>query len=157
MTAWRIERPSPLGAVETVIKAPAVVMGIVLLVRALGDEISFPEGSRLAQWAVMMVLCVGLAAAVGDRLTEREVGAMAFVLPNLAAHVGVLVALMTQSAAGDLLVPCLGLYLAGDGAKLVAIATGELRMRRAGPAVLATLTGLYFVGYLAVLVIDGMR
>lgn len=157
MTAWRIERPSPLGAVETAIKAPAVVMGIVVLVRALGDDVSLPEGSRLAQWVVMAILTLGLVAAVGDRLTEREVGAMAFVLPNLAAHVGVLVGLMTEGALGDLLVPCLGLYLAGDGVKLVAIATGELRMRRAGPAVLATLTGAYFLGYLAILILDGLR
>jgi hypothetical protein len=157
VTAWRIERPLPLGAVETVLKLPAVVMGIVVLVRALGDDVSFPEGSRLAQWVMMVVLCVGLVAAVGDRLTEREVGAMAFIGPNLAAHLGVLVGLMTDGALGDLLVPCLGLYLVGDGVKLVAIGTGELRVDRASPAVLAALTGVYVAGYLAILLIDGVR
>jgi hypothetical protein len=146
-----------MGVLETVLKLPAVVMGIVVLFRAFGEDVFFPEGTRLAQWVVMVVLCLGLVAAVGDRITEREVGAMAFVVPNLAAHVGLLVGLMTESALGDLLVPCLGLFLVGDGVKLFAIATGELRMRRAGPAVLVSLTGVYFLGYLAILILDGVR
>jgi hypothetical protein len=58
----------------------AIVVGLVALIQAVPAGVfGLPHGLRLAQGAVLVLLSLGLLAAIEDRFIEREIVAMVFV------------------------------------------------------------------------------
>jgi hypothetical protein len=155
---WHVDRWPPLAWWEMAIKLAAIPVGIVAFVQALSaGTFGLPGGLRLVQLVILAFLSLGLVAAIFDRLVEREVVAMVFVILNNTGHWGMVVALATQPGPGWLLVAFAGLMLAGDVVKLEFLRVHDFTARNTPPAVLFGLTSLYVVGYLIILMLEVLR
>jgi hypothetical protein len=152
---WYVAQWPPLAWLETVIKLAAIAAGTLALVRAWsGGTMALPGGLRLVQLIVLAFLSLGLVAAILDRLAEREIVAMVFVILNNLGHWGIVVALATRPGPGALLPIFAGLMLLGDAVKLVFLRVHDFAVRDTPPAVLFGLTSVYVVGYLVILLLE---
>jgi hypothetical protein len=148
----------PLAWLETALKLGAIVIGIVALAQALtGGTFALPGGLRLAQLIILALLSLGLVAAILDRIAEREIVAMVFVLLNNLGHWGMVIALAAVPGPGVLLVAFAALMLAGDLVKLAFLKTSDFTVRDTPPVVLFGLTSVYVVGYLVILLLEAVR
>jgi hypothetical protein len=156
---WHVAEWSALGWLETGIKAIALSLGIAGAVRALsGGGLALPSGLRLAQLIVQGLLSLGLIAAIFDRLAEREIVAMVFVIVNNLGHWGMVLALASEVGPGRLLVGFAGLMLLGDLVKLGFLMTHpEFTVRDTPRAALYGLTLFYVVGYVLILIFELFR
>jgi hypothetical protein len=152
---WHVAPWPPLAWLETVIKLIAIAIGIVALIQALaGGQFSLPSGLRLAQLVILAFLSLGLVAAIFDRLVEREIVAMVFVILNNLGHWGMVVAMASKPGPGALLTAFAGLMLAGDVVKLVFLRVHDHSVRDTPRAVLYGLTLVYVAGYLVILLLQ---
>lgn len=143
----RVAPQPPLGWLETALKLAAIVVGVAALAHAGAGA---PGGARLAQAVVLGMLALGLAAAIGDRLIERELVALAFVALTNLGHWAMLAAVWQGGVQGHL-VAFAALMLAGELAKLASIGRGEITLRRVSRGTLVGLTGGYALGYAVLL------
>ena len=153
--SWYVGRWGPLGWVETALKAAAQVTAFVAFAQAAGDGLSWPDGGlRRAQLILLSVLSLGLVAAIADRIAMREVISMAFVIPNVLAHLAMVAAIASvPGPGGQLVVFCL-LMITGELVKIGFFATSGMRVRDVAPRVVIGLTAVYAAGYLAILLIE---
>lgn len=152
---WYVASWPPLAWLETGIKLVAIVVGVVALVQALSTGVFVvPGGVRLAQLAVLGLLSLGLLAAALDRVIEREIVSMVFVVLNNLGHWGMVITLATEPGPGVLLPLFAGLMLAGDAVKLVFLRAHDFEVKNTPHSVLFGLTSAYVVGYLVVLLLD---
>ncbi|MFC2046385.1 hypothetical protein ACFLTC_02555 [Chloroflexota bacterium] len=155
---WHVAHWPPLAWLETVIKLAAIIIGIVALVQAVsGGTIGLPGGIRLAQWIVMVVLSLGLVVALGDRLAEREIVAMAFLILNNLGHWGMVIALAAEPGPDWMLPAFAALMLLGDLVKLVFLKVHDFTVRDTPKAALYGLTSVYVAGYLLILLLELVR
>jgi hypothetical protein len=153
-----VARWPALARLETGVKLLALGMGLLALGQALETGVfGLPAGLRLVQFVILVVLSLGLVAAIFDRLAEREIVAMVFVLLNNLGHWGMVVALASEPGPGGLLVGFGLLMLAGDLIKLVFLKVHRFSVRDTPPVVLYGLTLFYVVGYLANLLLELLR
>ena len=121
--AWHVGDYGPLGWAETAVKAVAFVCAYIAFAHAL-DRTPARAGRRsaIAELVLIGVAEVGLIAAIGERLIEREAIAMGFVVFNNAAHIGMLYALLAVPGPGGLVSLFCGLMFTGeaDQARLAA-------------------------------------
>jgi hypothetical protein len=152
---WHVAPWPPLAWLETIIKIAALLLGIIALVQAVADgTFTWPSGARLAQFLILAFLSLGLVIAIFDRLTEREIVAMVFVLINNLGHWGMVYALLTVPGPGALLPAFATLMLAGDLVKLVFLRVHDFSVRGRSKTVLSGLTLVYVAGYLAILLLE---
>jgi hypothetical protein len=152
---WHVANWHPLAWVETGVKLAAHVVAVSALVGALQrGGWAWPGGGRLAQFIVLIVLSLGLVAAIFDRLQEREIVAMAFVLINNVAHWGMVRALASPPGPGGWLTAFAALMLVGDLLKLVFLAVSDFTVRDTPRSVLYGLTLVYVVGYIVILALQ---
>lgn len=152
---WHIASWPPLAWVETGIKTIALILGIVAGVQALTEGVfTLPAGFRLAQTILLGLLSLGLIVAIFDRIIERELVAMIFVIVNNLGHWGMVVSLASGSSRGLMLVAFSILMLAGDIVKLVFLNVHDFRVRDTSPAAMFGLTSIYVIGYAIILTIE---
>jgi hypothetical protein len=155
---WHVASWPPLAWLETAVKLVALILGVVALVQALvGGAFALPGGLRLAQLIILAFLALGLVAAILDRLAEREIVAMIFVVVNNLGHWGMVVALASEPGPGGLLLAFAGLMLLGDLVKLVFLRVHDFSVRDTPRVMLFGLTSVYVVGYLVILLLELMR
>jgi hypothetical protein len=148
----------PLAWLETAVKLVALAMGVTALVRATSTGLFWlPGGARLAQLIILAALSLGLVAAIFDRLAEREIVAMIFVVVNNLGHWSMVVALASKPGPGGLLPAFAGLMLLGDLVKLVFLKVHDFAVRDTPRAALYGLTLFYAAGYAALLVLELLR
>ena len=155
---WHVDKWPPLAWLETALKLAAIIAGIVALAQALSTgTFGLPSGLRLAQLVILALLSLGLVVAIFDRIVEREIVAMVFVLLNNLSHWGMVVALASEPGPGALLIAFAGLMLAGDLVKLVFLRVHDYSVRDTPPAVVYGLTSVWAMGYLAILLLELVR
>lgn len=156
--AWHVAAWPPLAWLETAIKLVALVIGIVAFGEALdAGRFAVPEGAQLGQLVVLVILSIGLLAAIGDRWIEREIVAMAFVIINNAGHWSMVGALLWGEES-HILALFAALMLAGDLVKMLFIAVHrEFTVRDNPRLVLYALTGVYVAGYGLILLLEMLR
>lgn len=155
---WHVASWPPLAWLETVVKLAALATGITACINGLAaGDFALPDGGRLAQWIVLVVLSLGLVAAIYDRFVEREIVAMAFVIVNNAGHWGMVIALLSGAETGRALVAFAALMLAGDLVKLAFIWRHQFVMRDVPRSVLYGLTTGYAAGYSVILLLELVR
>lgn len=150
---WHVGSYGALGWAETAVKAVAFVVAFVALSRALDGHLTSPSGLRIAELALIGVAELGLLAAIGDRLIEREIIAAVFVIFSNTAHMGMLYALLNNPGPGHLLSLFCGLMLVGEFVKIVFLRTTGFTVREAAPLVVQGLTVGYAVIYGVALVL----
>ena len=151
---WHVDRWPPLAWLETVIKLAALVIGIGAFVKAVSvGDFAVPDGARLAQFVVLIVLALGLVTAIFDRIIERELIAMGFVIVNNAGHWGMVAALASGWDVRNALIAFAALMMAGDLVKVVFLWRHHFRTRNTPAAVMVGLTLIYVVGYAILLLL----
>jgi hypothetical protein len=151
--SWHVGDYGPLGWAETAVKAVAFVCAYIALAHALDRTLHAPTGIRIVELVLIGVAELGLIAALGERLIEREAIAMGFVVFNNAAHLGMLYALLAVPGPGGLVSLFCGLMLTGEAIKLVWLRTSEFRVREIAPLVVQGLVAAYAVVYLVALIV----
>ena len=151
--AWHVGDYGPLGWAETTVKAAAFVCAYLAFSDALSRSLHSPAGFRLAELALLGVAELGLVAAIGDRLIEREIAAMAFVVANNAAHLGMLYAVLAIPGPGLLLSLFCALMVGGELIKLVWLRTTGFTVREAAPLLVQGLVAGYALLYLVALAV----
>ncbi len=154
MSGWRVGDWTALGWIETVLKVVGVGVGIAALLTASGLPADAPSGARLAQAVILLVLSLGLVAAIADRLAEREVIGIVFILLMNAGHWCMTVAVARDPGLGAFVVAFAALMGAGDLVKLVFLARSGFRVRDVPRGVTFALTGAYAAGYVALILLE---
>lgn len=155
---WRVAQWPPLAWLETVIKLVAILIGILTLVDALSTgNLTFPDGLPLTQLVVLALLSLGLVAAIFDRLVEREIVAMVFVILNNLGHWGMVLGLLAPQHPGSRLLAFAALMLVGDLVKLFFLKVHNFQVRDTPRSVLYGLTLFYVVGYVILLLLELAR
>ncbi len=158
MQRWHVTAWPPLAWLETAIKLVALAIGVFVFVNALdGGPFELPGGVALAQMVVLALLSLGLVAAIGDRLIEREIIAMAFVIVNNLGHWSMVLAL-GLGVTGHAVALFATLMLAGDLVKLLFIATTrDFTVRDLPRIMLYALTGVYVAGYALIVLLEAFK
>ena len=153
---WHVDRWPPLSNAETTVKLAAFGFAYAAFATSIGRAgVPMAQGARpSAQIAILGVLSLGLVAAVWDRWQRREVVSMLFVLLNAPAHGLLLVALLRGAEVGFWLTFFASLMLLGDLVKAVSFYVPPPPVRDLSPAAGTALTGIYAVGYLAILALE---
>jgi len=153
---WRVDGWPPLSKAETVIKLAAFGFAYAGFAASIGRAtVPIAQDVRsLAQVAILGVLAVGLTAAVWDRWRRREAVSMVFVLLNAPAHWLLFVALLRGAAVDFWLFFFATLMLLGDLIKAVSFYVPSPPVRDLSPAAGTALTGIYALGYAAILALE---
>lgn len=125
-------------------------MGVAALLTALDAPAHGASGWRLAAAVLLAVLSLGLVAAIADRVADREVVGVAFILAMNAGHWCMTVAIARDALPG-FLAAFAALMLAGDLVKLAFLARSGFTVRAVPRAVVYALTGAYALGYVALI------
>ena len=115
---WHIGDYHPLAWAETAVKAVAFVVAYVAFVHALDRGLHSPSGIRIAELVLLGAAELGILLTIVDRVLERELIAIGFVLFNNAAHASMLYALLAIPGPGGLLSLFCALMLGGEVIKL---------------------------------------
>jgi hypothetical protein len=145
--AWHVARWGPLGWIETGVKSLAFLCAYVALASSITTGWSTPRGARVAELTLIGIATVGLMAAIGDRLLEREVIAMVFVCFNNLAHLALLVSLLTTDGPGRLLTAFALLMICGELVKIRFLHSTGFTVRTTPASVVIGLTAAYALVY----------
>lgn len=150
---WHLANWGALGWTETALKLTAAVIGVAALVVALGDPLDWAGPARGGQVGILGALAIGLTVAIADRVMEREILALVFVLVLAAAHWCMVIALGISAGVEPLLGAFAGLMLAGELVKLTFLATSDFTVRDLPRGLLFALTSIYAIGYAFLLIL----
>ena len=112
--SWHIGDYHPLAWAETAVKAVAFVVAYVAFVHALDRSLHSPSGVRILELVLLGVAELGILLTIVDRVLERELIAMGFVVFNNAAHASMLYALFAVPGPGGLLSIFCAFVLGGE-------------------------------------------
>jgi hypothetical protein len=144
---WHVTRWGPLGWIETGLKSCAFLCAYVALATSITTGWSTPHGVRVAELVLIGIATVGLLAAIGDRLLERETIAMVFVVFNNLAHLALLASLVTTAGPGRLLTAFAVLMTCGELVKIQFLRSTGFTVRNTPARIVIGLTTAYAVVY----------
>lgn len=145
--AWHVARWGTLGWIETGVKSSAFLCAYVALASSISTGWSTPRGVRVAELVLVGIATLGLLAAIGDRLVEREIVAMVFVCFNNLAHLALLTSLVTTAGPGRLLTAFAVLMLCGELVKIRFLRSTGFTVRDTPASIVIGLTTAYAVVY----------
>lgn len=152
-TGWHVAQWGTLGWIETGVKSSAFLCAYVALAGSMSTGWSTPDRVRVAELVLIGIATLGLLAAIGDRLLEREVIAMVFVCFNNLAHLMLLASLVTTAGPGRLLTAFAVLMICGELIKIQFLRSTGFTVRTTPASIVIGLTAAYaFVYALAALV-----
>jgi hypothetical protein len=143
---WHISDWSVLGWIETILKIIAFVFaGMIVFPAIQSGNFHFPPLGLFL--IIQILLSLGLFVAIFDRLKEKEIIAMVFIIMNNLAHWGIVYSLFTQVNNSLYLLLFFIFMLVGDLVKIIFIKTSNFTVRDLSKSVLYGLTFFYIVGY----------
>ena len=146
-TRWHVARWGTLGWIETGVKSAAFVCAYVAVATSIMTGWSTPRGVRVAELVLIGIATLGLLAAIGDRLLEREIVAMVFVCFNNVAHLALLTSLATTDGPGRLLTAFALLMMCGELVKIRFLYSTGFTVRNAPASIVIGLTAAYALVY----------
>ena len=144
---WHVARWGALGWIETGIKSAAFLCAYLALASSITSGWSTPNGVRIVELVLVGIATLGLAAAIGDRLIEREIVSMVFVIFNNLAHLALLASLVTTDGPGRLLTAFALLMLCGELVKIRFLYSTGFTVRTASTSTVIALTAAYALLY----------
>ena len=111
---WHVGEYHPLAWAETAVKAIAFVIAYIAFVHALDRSLHSPSGIRIAELILLGAAELGILLTIVDRVLERELVAVGFVVFNNAAHASMLYALLAIPGPGGLLSLFCAFMLGGE-------------------------------------------
>jgi hypothetical protein len=149
---WHVGEHHPLAWAETAVKAVAFVIAYVAFAHALDRGLHSPSGIRIAELALLGVAELGIVLTIVDRIIERELIAVGFVVFNNAAHASMLYALLAIPGPGGLLSLFCAFMLGGELIKWRWLHTTRPSMRELGLMAAQAFVVAYASVYLVALV-----
>ena len=151
---WHVAPMSRLEWLETVLKMVAMVVAFVTFARVFdAGRMSAPADSTGIQSRILFWMAVGLAFAIVDRLQQREVFSIGFVVVNDLAHWAMYLSFMSGlSHVAPVIVYC-ALMMAGDLAKIAFFTTSKYTVRGIPKPLLLAGVAAFVVAYGVVLVL----
>jgi hypothetical protein len=146
-SGWHVTRWGTLGWIETGFKSCAFLCAYVALATSITTGWATPGRARVAELVLIGIATVGLLAAIGDRLLEREIVAMVFVVFNNLAHLALLASLVTTAGPGGLLTAFAVLMTCGELVKLQFLHSTGFTVRNTPASIVIGLTTAYAVVY----------
>lgn len=146
--SWYFGRYTPLGWVETILKA------IAMFISFLAPTLLISRGGPVQGLTWPMIILsslqtLGLFAAIYDRILEKEVTAFVFLLPNIVSHIVVVTVLVAANAMTRELLIYWILFAIADSVKVYYIWTHpELKVRDVPRSTLYYLTFFYIITYI---------
>lgn len=151
---WYLARMSWLEWQETVLKLAAAACGIAAFSLAIDTgKLALPGGWGLVQLTILAVISLGLFGAIFERLNQREIGAMVFVVVNNLGHWGLLLAII-NGFSGGLVIAFGTLMLAGEITKLIFFASNNFTIRGSPKKFILAIVAMFALGYTAILVLE---
>ena len=144
---WHVARWGALGWIETGVKSSAFVCAYVALAGSMSTGWSTPDRVRVAELVLIGIATLGLLAAIGDRLREREIVAMVFVCFNNLAHLALLTSLVTTYGPGRLLTAFAVLMICGELIKIRFLRSTGFTVRDTPASIVIGLTAAYALVY----------
>ncbi len=86
-----------MGWIEPGVKARGFLCAYSALATSITPGWSAPCGVRVVEIALIGIATIGLVAAIRDRLIEREIIAMGFVVLSNLAHLAIIASLATTA------------------------------------------------------------
>lgn len=151
---WYIAPMSRLEWLETAAKTIAIVIAFATFIRVFAPgELETPTGALGTQSRILMWMAIGLAIAVLDRLQQRELLSIGFVIMNDLAHWAMFLSLLSGLTTMAPVIAYCALMMAGDIVKLVFFATTGYTVRGAPRPLLLAGVGAFVIAYGVVLVL----
>lgn len=149
---WHVTDWPPLAWLETTIKVIGLLIAIGALLFALaeGRSYAFPDDIRRAQWGILAFLSLGIFGAIFDRIIEREVVSMGFVIVNNLGHWGMVIAMLFAPYPDGELMAFAGLMFFGDLIKLWFLYVSGFTVRNTPRALMYGSTLVFVIGYLLI-------
>lgn len=144
---WHVARWGALGWIETGIKSLAFLCAYLALATSITTGWSAPDAVRIAELVLVGIATLGLLAAIGDRLLEREIVSMVFVCFNNLAHLALLASLLTTDGPGRLLTAFAVLMLCGEFVKIRFLRSTGFTVRNTPSSIVIGLTLAYALVY----------
>ncbi len=150
---WYVAHWPALAWLETTIKIIGLLVALIAVLMTIFEgEFEFPASTRMVQWIILFAMSLGLLLAIYDRIVERELVAMGFVIINNIGHWGMVIALMfTPPPDGGLMIFA-GMMMFGDIIKLWYLFTSGYAPRLIPRSLLYFLTSCYVIGYRLIVV-----
>jgi ABC-type Fe3+-siderophore transport system permease subunit len=151
---WHVAEWSLLAWLETTIKGFGLLIAIGALLFALteGRSYAFPDGIRRAQWGILAFLSLGIFGAIFDRIIEREIVSMGFVIVNNLGHWGMVIAMLFTPYPDGELLAFAGLMFLGDLIKVWFLYLSGFTVRNTPRALMYGSTMVFVIGYLLIVV-----
>ena len=151
-TTWYVAPMSMLEKLETGLKVIAILIALVTFVATFQAEgLVRPAGLAGTQTRILMWMAIALAVAILDRLQQRELVSLVFVVFNDLAHWAMYLSLMSGLSSGLPILFYAGFMMVGDIVKLFFFATSGYKVRGLPRGVIVAGVGLFVVGYGAIL------
>ncbi len=151
---WYVAPMSRLEWVETIFKSAAIVIAFITFVREFTPgELQQPAGAAGTQSRIFMWMAIALAIAILDRLQQRELFSIGFVVMNDLAHWAMYLSLLSGLTAMGWVIAYCALMMAGDIAKIVFFVTSGYTVRGAPRPLLLSGVGAFVVAYGVILVL----
>jgi hypothetical protein len=152
--SWYLARMGWLEWQETALKLAAAACGIAAFsLFFAADKLALPGGWGLVQLVILAVMSIGLFGAIFERLDQREIGAMVFVVINNLGHWGLLLAIVSGLSNG-LVIAFGALMLAGEITKLTFFASSNFTVRGSPREFVFAIVAMFALGYAAIMVIE---
>lgn len=145
---WHVANWGPLGLAETTVKAVAILIALVAVTG--GGALAVPQGRSLPYW-LLVIVAVGYVVAIADRLVDREITAVVFVVAMVVGHGAIVYAAGGSNWPAGAVQLFAGLMLLGDLVKIAYFATTGARVRGLAPVVPMVMTGTLACAYLLIL------
>jgi len=150
---WHRASWGPLGTAETLVKSAAFLAAYAAFARSVGHGRATPHGSELAEVILLGIAELGLLGAIADRIMEREITAMVFVVFNNAAHLGLIWALLAVRDAQSAVIAFAGLMLVGELVKISFLFTTGYTVRNHSTSLVVGIVSAYAGLYAALLLV----
>jgi len=151
---WHVAPMAPLEKLETGLKVIAIIVAAVVFFQTRSSSgVVELTGTVAIQARILRIMAIGLAVAILDRLQQREVVSIVFVVFNDLAHWGMYFALASGIApVAGVIVYC-ALMMTGDMAKIAFFATTDYTVRGIPKPLLLGGVAAFVVAYAVVLVL----
>ncbi len=151
---WHVAPMSRLEKLETAFKTVAMIVAFVTFAQVFSPgQLETPAGVAGTQSRIIMWLAVALGIAILDRLQQRELFSVAFVVVNDLAHWAMYLSFLSGLSAMASVVAYCALMMAGDIVKIVFFATTGYTVRGAPRPLLLVGVAAFVVAYSVVLVL----
>lgn len=151
---WYLAPMSCLEWLETILKCVAIIIALVTFVREFTPgDLRQPTGAAGTQSRILMWMAIALAIAIIDRLQQRELLSIGFVVMNDLAHWAMYLSFLSGLTAMGAVIAYCALMMAGDIAKIAFFATSGYTVRGAPRPLLLVGVGAFVIAYGVVLVL----